>query len=61
MDIALKDGGRLQNQSPISMCTGYKANFLVMRKEDIEALRSLSYRDPKQFNSVMIQLEGRFK
>ena len=61
MNIVLPDDEVLYNKSPIAMCTGYKAKSLIMKEGDFEELRLLAYCDPKKFNAVMLQLEGRFK
>lgn len=61
MNIVLANGTLLSNKSPVSMCTGYKAKSLVMKKGDFEELRQLSHTDPVKFGTVMLQLEGRFR
>jgi len=61
MDIELMNRTVMKSQSPIAMCTGYKAKSLIMKKTDFEQLRKLSHNDPVKFNAVMMQLEERFK
>jgi hypothetical protein len=61
MDIELMNGTMMKEQSPIAMCTGYKAKSLIMKKGDFEQLRQLSHSDPVKFGTVILQLEGRFK
>ena len=61
MDIVLPTNLLIEDKSPISACTGYKAKSLIMKKDDIKELRLLALRDFRRFNTVMAQLEGRFK
>ena len=61
MDIELMNGTVMKEQSPVAMCTGYKAKSLTMKKGDFEELRILARSNPDGFKAVMLQLEGRFK
>lgn len=61
MNVVFKDGSMLRGKSPASMCTGYHATSLIMKKGDFESLRQLAKSDPEKFDIVMQQLEARFQ
>lgn len=60
MNIRLIDDELIENVSPLSHCTGYRAKELIMKGGDFTSLHQLFVTNPQQFNAVMFQLEGRF-
>ena len=57
----LFNGKIVLNQSPITMCVGYRAKAIVMQKGDFASLLALASRDTAHFNALMVQLESRFR